>query len=98
MSKSRNARKRTQSWWRTSKGRNKVWFVLLPALAFAAVGGLAWLSLNGGHTGSGGESPIPIGHQVQSFQLPNVVSGRDFSLSDDLGKKKIVVVGYMGFY
>jgi Peroxiredoxin len=44
------------------------------------------------------EAPIPSGGQVNSFELPDVVSGRQVSLADDLGKRDIVLVSYMGFF
>jgi peroxiredoxin len=39
-----------------------------------------------------------IGQQVNTFELPDVVSGETFSLADYLGKRDIVLVSYMGFF
>jgi len=92
-------RQKLKPWWRSSRNRNKIWGVLFSVLAVAALGGFAWLALSSGGRGTtGGEQPIPVGEQVQPFTLPNIVSDRDFSLDDNLGKREIVVVGYMGFF
>jgi peroxiredoxin len=73
---------------------------LLRGLAMAAIGAVAIFVgvACGGGSASPTEAPIPSGHQVTSFELPDVVSGRQVSLADDLGKRDIVLVGYMGFF
>ncbi len=73
---------------------------LLRGLAMAVIGAVAifvGVACRGG-SASPTEAPIPSGHQVTSFELPDVVSGRQVSLSNDLGKRDIVLVGYMGFF
>jgi Peroxiredoxin len=73
---------------------------LFRGLALAVVGvagivvGVAWLRGSANTM----EAPIPSGGQVNSFELPDVVSGRQVSLADDLGKRDIVLVSYMGFF
>lgn len=100
MSKTKSQKHAARSWWRYSRNRNKVWFPLLAVLAIASISGLAWLASQGKNGGSGatGEEPIPMGQQVQAFQLPDVVSGRQVSLADYIGKQGVVIVGYMGFF
>lgn len=73
---------------------------LFRGLALAVIGavGIVVGVACGGGSASPTEAPIPSGHQVQSFELPDVVSGRQVSLADDLGKRDIVLVGYMGFF
>jgi peroxiredoxin len=72
---------------------------LFRGLALAVIGA-AVLAIGAACSGgaSSSEAPIPSGRQVQSFELPDVVSGRQVSLADDLGKRDIVLVGYMGFF
>jgi peroxiredoxin len=71
---------------------------LFRGLALAVIGA-AVLAIGAACVGaSSSEAPIPSGHQVQSFELPDVVSGRQVSLADDLGKRDIVLVSYMGFF
>jgi len=70
---------------------------------FATVGivliaGFIWLASQGGHGGGSTGDAIPTGQQVQPFNLPDVVSGREVSLEDYLGNQEIVLVGYMGFF
>src|SRR6266542_3812187 len=38
------------------------------------------------------------GEQIQPFQLPDLASGRNFSLTDYLGKQDIALVSYMGWF
>jgi hypothetical protein len=72
---------------------------LLGLIAVVGVGGFAWAALQGGqHSAGGGEEPIPVGQQVEPFELPDIASGRDFSTDEYLGKQEIVLVGYMGFF
>jgi peroxiredoxin len=76
-------------------------WIFLRGLVLAVIGvvGLvAGVACGGGSSASPTEAPIPSGAQVSSFELPDVVSGRQVSLSDDLGKRDIVLVGYMGFF
>ncbi len=73
---------------------------LFRGLALAVIGAVAIFGgvACGGGSASPTEAPIPSGDQVKSFELPDVVSGHQVSLSDDLGKRDIVLVGYMGFF
>jgi hypothetical protein len=67
---------------------------VLAGTVVVLIGLVAWVLPRGP-----GESAVPSkGEQVASFQLPDVVSGRDFQLSEYLGKKDIVIVSYMGFF
>lgn len=84
--------KKGKTWWRYARNRNRVWLGLFVALVGVAVAGFVWIAAQGG----GGEPAV--GEQVEAFELPEVVSGETFSLSDYLGKKDIVVVSYMGFF
>jgi len=88
----------TKPWWRYSRNRNKVWLALLSLPAAVGIAGFVWLASQGGHQSAGGEDPIPVGQQLQPFELPDVVSQRNVSLGDYLGKQEIVIVGYMGFF
>jgi peroxiredoxin len=88
---------KTKPWWRHPRNRNKVWLGLLGGIAILAVAAFLWLATSGDHQG-GSEGPIPVGQQVQPFELPDIVSGQTVSLDDYLGKEEIVVVGYMGFF
>lgn len=74
--------------------------ILFRSLALAVIGviGLVVGVACGGGSASPTEAPIPSGDQVKAFELPDVVSGRQVSLDDDLGKRDIVLVGYMGFF
>ncbi len=56
------------------------------------------VSCSGGSGGGTTETSIPKGQQVQAFQLPDVVSGRQVTLADYLGKQDVVIVSYMGFF
>ncbi len=67
---------------------------LLVSLVFVAVAGSAWLATRG----SGGMNEPSVGQQVNAFELPDVASGKTFSLADYLGKGDIVLVSYMGFF
>jgi len=69
----------------------------LLALLVTVVIGVACQSGGDDETGSG-EAQIPVGQQVQAFQLPDVVSGRQVSLADYIGNQDVVIVGYMGFF
>ncbi len=70
-----------------------VWSTLL----LAAIGVIVFFILqSGGHRGM--EGPIPVGEQVQAFELPDVVSGQNASIANYLGKQEIVIVCYMGFF
>lgn len=66
-------------------------------LVVAAIALFVWFAMQGGNQ-MGGEGSIPIGEQVEAFELPDVASGDTFSLGDHLGKQDIVIVGYMGFF
>jgi peroxiredoxin len=67
---------------------------LLISLVVVAVGGSVWLATRS----SGGMNEPSIGKQVNAFELPDVASGETFSLADDLGKRDIALVSYMGFF
>lgn len=84
-------------WWRYRRNRNKVWLGLFGTLGVAAIALFVWFATQGGNR-MGGEGSIPIGGQVEAFELPDVASGDTFSLADHLGKQDIVIVGYMGFF
>lgn len=93
---SQPAAQRPKPWWSERRNRNRIWLGLFGPLAVAAVGLFIWFSTQGGNQMSG--EPIPVGEQVEAFELPDVVSGDTFSLADYLGKQDIVIVGYMGFF
>ena len=96
MSKPKSKKRQgSKQWWRSSKNRNKVWFPLFAVLAVVAIGGSIWLAVQGGQ---GGAKPITPGQSVEAFTLPDIVSGRNVSMADYLGKQPVVVVGYMGFF
>ena len=92
--KPRTAKQNTQPWWRYRKNRNKVWLGLVVGLAGVAIGAFVYFATQGMDSQKGPEA----GQPVQAFELPDVVSGKTFSLADYLGKKDIVVVSYMGFF
>lgn len=103
MSKSRPDAQRPKPWWSKRHNRNQVWLGLVGALSVVAVGLFVWFATQGGsHSGTdfilGGDKAIPIGEQVEAFELPDVVSGESFSLADYLGKQDIALVSYMGFF
>lgn len=95
--KSRKAAQRPKSWWSKRRNRNRVWLGLFGTLGVAAIALFVWFAMQGGNQ-MGGEGSIPIGEQVEAFELPDAVSGETFSLADYLGKQDIVIVGYMGFF
>jgi peroxiredoxin len=68
---------------------------LAVATAVAAAVVVWWLG-----QGVGSEAPraIPLGEQVESFQLEDVASGKVFSLADHLGQGYVVIVSYMGWF
>ena len=57
---------------------------------------VVWTS-SGGNP-AGGSRDIPVGRQVESFQLPEVDSGETFAASEYLGDRPMVIVSYMGFF
>jgi peroxiredoxin len=91
---SRPAAQRPKQWWSKRRNRNKVWLVLVAGLVAVAVGLFAYFATRGMDS----PKPLAAGQQVESFQLPEVISGKTFSLADYLGKKDIVLVSYMGFF
>lgn len=92
--KSRRAAQKSKPWWSKRRNRNKVWLGLFGALAIAVVALFVWFATQG----SMGTPEARTGQQVEAFELPDVVSGETFSLTDYLGKRDIVLVSYMGFF
>ncbi len=92
--KSQRAGQKTKPWWRYRRNRNKVWLGLIASLAAVAIGAFVWFAIQSMSSPKAPEAARP----VQAFALPDVVSGKTFSLADYLGKKDIVVVSYMGFF
>jgi peroxiredoxin len=78
--------------------RSKRTLIRCLALTVIAAAGLLFGAACAGSGGSSNEAPIPSGAQVSSFELPDVVSGQQVSLAGDIGKRDIVLVGYMGFF
>jgi uncharacterized protein YfaA (DUF2138 family) len=92
-----NSKERTASnkpWWAYRRNRNKVWLGLIVSLVGVAIVTFVWFATQGTSSPKAPEA----GRAVQAFQLPDVVSGKTFSLADYLGRKDIVVVSYMGFF
>jgi hypothetical protein len=85
---------KAKPWWRYRRNRNKVWLGLIASLAAVAIGAFVWFATQDMNSPKAPEA----GQPVQAFELPDVVSGKTFSLADYLGKKDIVVVSYMGFF
>ncbi|MBF6600027.1 MAG: redoxin family protein [Dehalococcoidia bacterium] len=70
----------------------------LVAIAAVAVG-IIWYGNRPGGVAPGGmaaDTPIQMGKQVQPVSLEDSRSGQMFDLSQDLGKRDVVVVAYMG--
>ncbi len=82
-----------KSWWSHRRNRRKVWWLLL-AVAAVGAGAFAW-NLRGG-SGSMGSGAVPDGQKVQAVKLEDSRTGQMFDLGQYLGKKDIVLVGYMG--
>jgi flagellar basal body-associated protein FliL len=76
------------------KAKPWVWMGLLAFLAVAAIAVVVSFAMQR----SGERQEPEVGHQVQPFQLPDVISGITFSLDDYLGKEDVVLVSYMGFF
>ena len=91
--KTRPEAKRPKRWWGKRRNRNRVWLGLVGGLAVTAVSLFLWFA-----TQSLDAPEADSGQQVNSFELPDVVSGESFSLADYLGKQDIVIVSYMGFF
>ncbi len=92
--KSQTVEQKTKPWWRYRRNRNKVWLGSAVSLAAVAIGAFVWFATQG----MGNSKAPEAGQPVQAFELPDVVSGKTFSLADYLGKKDIVIVSYMGFF
>ena len=93
MSKAK-AQGKAKPWWAYSRIRNRVWLGLLGLLAVAVIAGFFWLRSQD----MGSPEEPEMGTSVESFALPNVVSGQTWSLNDYLGAKDIVIVSYMGWF
>ncbi len=86
----RPSKYRAESWWRQWQ-----WW-LVAALAGVAVTVIAVVSVaQGGGTGT---SPADIapGSTVQSFSLPDAITGQTVSLAPYLRKQDVVIVTLMG--
>lgn len=86
----RPARSRAESWWREWQ-----WW-LVAAVAGVAITVIAVVSVaQGGGTGA---SPADIapGSTVQSFSLPDAITGQPVSLAPFLRKQDVVIVTLMG--
>ena len=92
--KSRTAVQKSRPWWGYARNRNKVWLGLLGILAVVAIAGFFWLRSQD----MGSLLEPEVGQETQAFELPDVVSGQAWSLSDYVGKKDIVIVSYMGWF
>lgn len=84
-------RRRSRTPRRSSR---KVLLLAVVALALAASVGVGWLLTKGAMD----EPRVANGEPVSPFQLPDLVSGRTYSLGEYLGKQEIVVVSYMGWF
>ncbi len=78
----------SKSWWSHRRNRTKVWWGLLIAGA-ALVAVFLW-------TNRGSDGSVPVGHNVEAVKLEDSRTGQMFDLGQYLGKKDIVLVGYMG--
>jgi len=75
--------------------RNVAWLATI-ALIAAAMAGVVWLRVVTGQRA--GDKTVSLGEPLRSFQLPDLVHNRTFSLADDLGKREVVIVSYMGWF
>ncbi len=81
-----------KSWWRSR--RNKMWLGLVAIGAIALVVGWFWLNNRGMSVQT--EASVPVGKQVNAVKLEDSRTGQMLDLGQYVGKKDIVLVGYMG--
>lgn len=85
--------RQANAWWQSRRGRRRLFVALAIMGAFVLVAGFVWLNGRGGGMSGGG---VPIGARVQAPSLEDSRTGKMFDLSQDIGKKDVVVVSYMG--
>lgn len=95
MTSTANRARTGKPWWRTSRGRNRVWLTLL-VIGVTSGGVYLWANRQNGTNETMGAEGVPLGAAVKSVELEDSRSGQMFDLGQYLGKRDVVIVAYMG--